>query len=94
MQTWNTPIGRWRALLAATVMLGVLLFAVTATHATSGKQPSERAPAVSSVAAAPAGPRGPITLACRPGGAAVIRPAGPAGPQGPVGVDCAATPTR
>jgi hypothetical protein len=94
MQTWNTPIRRWRALLAATVVLGVLSFAVTATHATSGKQAPEHAPAASSVPAAPAGPRGPITLACRSGGGTVIRTVGPAGPQGPVGVNCPATPTR
>lgn len=99
MQTWNTPTGRWRAVLVATIMLGVLLFVVAATKATGAKQPQPRhlagtAPLTPRRAApaAPAGPRGPITLTCHPGDAGVIGAASPAGPQGPVGVNCAATP--
>ena len=88
LQTWNTPIGRWRALLVGMIVLGVFSFAVTATRATSEKRSSEHAAAAASAPAAPTGPRGPITLTCRPGGGAgVIGTAGPAGPQGPVGVE-------
>ena len=95
MNLWNTPIARVRALLVATIALGVLLFVVTTTQATSAKQPPHRGSAAGqtparAVPATPAGPRGPITLTCRSGGAGVVGAAGPAGPQGRVGVNCAA----
>jgi hypothetical protein len=98
MHLWNTPITRLRALLVATIALGVLLFVVTTTQATSAKQPSHRGAAAGQTAAgvvpaAPAGPRGPITLTCSPGGVAVVGAAGPAGPQGPVGTTCGQSPT-
>jgi hypothetical protein len=95
MQIWNTPIGRWRGLLVVTIMLGILLFAVTATQATGVKQRRHHVgPAQQTTpSTAPAGPRGPITVTCRPGGAGVIGASGPAGPQGPVGVNCAARST-
>jgi hypothetical protein len=98
MHIWNTPIGRWRGLLVATIMLGILLFAVTATQATGVKQrrahvgPAQQI-APSTAPAVPAGPRGPITVTCRPGGGGVIGASGPAGPQGPVGVNCPASST-
>jgi hypothetical protein len=97
MHLWNTPIARLRGLLIATIALGVLLFVVATTQATSGKQQAHHGTAAgqtaaSAVPAAPAGPRGPITLTCGPGGAGVVGAAGPAGPQGPIGVNCAASP--
>ncbi len=96
MHLWNTPIARLRGLLVATIALGVLLFVVTTTQATSAKQPPRSSvagrSASRSVAATPAGTRGPITLTCAPGGLGVVNSAGPAGPQGPVGVSCPASP--
>jgi hypothetical protein len=98
MHLWNTPIARVRALLVATIALGVALFVVATTHATSANQPrhgggaSEQS-ATRVIPATPAGPQGPITLTCGPGGAAVVGAATPAGPQGPVGVNCAASPS-
>ena len=86
-------------MLAATIVLGVLLFVVTATKATGRKQPrpqpvggTARLTVRPAGRAVPAGPRGPITLTCRPGGAGVIGTASPAGPEGPVGVNCTAAP--
>jgi hypothetical protein len=97
MHLWNTPIARVRALLVATIALGVLLFVVATTEATSAKQPPHGSAtgqsAVRTVPAAPAGTRGPITLSCSPGGGGVVGAAGPAGPQGPIGLSCAASPT-
>lgn len=97
MHLWNTPIARVRAVLVATIALGVLLFVVTTTQATSAKQQPRGGSAAAKAAgravpAAPAGPRGPIAPTCSPGGAGVVGATGPAGPQGPVGVDCAASP--
>jgi hypothetical protein len=97
MHLWNTPIARLRGLLVATIGLGVLLFVVATTQATSGKQQTHHGTAAgqtaaSAVPAAPAGPRGPITLTCSPGGAGVVDADAPAGPQGPIGVKCAASP--
>lgn len=96
MHLWNTPIARLRGLLVATMVLGVLLFVVTTTQATSAKQQprggAARQSGPRSVPATPAGPQGPITLTCAAGDAGVVNSASPAGPQGPVGVSCAASP--
>ena len=92
MHLWNTPLARVRAILVATIALGVLLFAVTTTHATATKQQTHNGPAAAGQSAGPAGPRGPVTLSCRANGDGVTVAAGPAGPQGPVGVNCAARP--
>lgn len=97
MHLWNTPIARLRGLLVATIMLGLLLFVVATTQATSAKQEPRGGAAGPGaprhMPAAPAGPKGPITLTCAPGGTGVVNPAGPAGPQGPVGVSCSSGPT-
>jgi hypothetical protein len=97
LNLWSTPITRLRGLLAATIVLGMLLFAVTTTQATSAKQPSHPGSSAGQTAAhnlpsAPAGPQGPITLTCSPAGAGVVGAPAPAGPEGPVGVSCAASP--
>jgi hypothetical protein len=97
MHLWNTPIARVRAVLVATIALGVLLFVVTTTQATSAMQQPRGGSAAAKVAGravpvTPAGLRGPIALTCSPGGVRVVGATGPAGPQGPVGVDCATSP--
>jgi hypothetical protein len=76
----------------------VLLFAIATTHAESTRRqhrsaPASRIPADRSVQA-PAGPQGPIELACRAGRVSVTRPDGPAGPQGPVVTACVSTAQR
>jgi len=97
MPLWNTPLSRMRSLLAAGMALGVLLFVVTATHATTAKPLAHHGTAAGQIAAgaasvAPAGLRGPIMLACSPNGVGVVSAPEPAGPEGPVGVSCAASP--
>jgi hypothetical protein len=77
----------------------VLMFAIATTHAESTRRqhrsaPASRIPADRSVQAAPAGPQGPIDLACRAGRVSVTRPDGPAGPQGPVVTACGSTAQR
>jgi hypothetical protein len=93
MHLSTTSIKHWHGLLATLIVITVLCAVLGITHATSAEQ---RTPNTltqhatdRSVPAAPAGPRGPISLTCVPGQAAVIAARGPAGPQGPVGVPCA-----
>jgi hypothetical protein len=96
----TTFVKRWHRWLAAIIAAGaVLLFAIATTQAVSTRRehrsaPASRLAADRIVPAAPAGPQGPIELACRAGRVSVTRPDGPAGPQGPVVTACGSTAQR
>lgn len=93
MHISNRPIKRWHGWLVAIIAMAALSFVVATTYAGSTKlQLASGRAANRSVSAAPAGPRGPITLTCASGRTGHVGPAGPAGPQGPVGVNCASGP--
>lgn len=96
MHLQKTLRKHWLACLPALIVLAILPFAMASTGASAAKPTPAKALsaplAARSYPAAPAGPRGPITISCLPGRSGVVGSGGPAGPQGPVGVSCPSAP--